>query len=231
MITFNNFKFILNIFKKYPNQIKYVPRWLTSVSRNNDYVLRQQLPWIVFSALDSLDTINLTEKKVFEYGSGGSTFYWLKKGATCVSIEHDKQWYYKMKPLLDVFSEVDYRLIQPNQLSSDTKTKNPADPNDYCSNSLEWSGYDFTEYVSQIDEFPDKYFDVINIDGRARPSCIRQSFNKLAVGGLMIVDNSDRQYYFEETLPYLKDFSRQEFLGLGPMITYVWKTDFFTRLS
>ena len=108
---------------------------------------------------------------------------------------------------------------------------NPANPDNYGSNSPEFKNYNFSDYVQQIDEFPDEYFDVVMVDGRARPSCIKRSLSKVRVGGFMIVDNTDRDYYLRETIDSLKNFSRQEFFGLVPVVTCISKTDFFTRLK
>ena len=229
MSFFDNTKFLISLLDKHPNQAQYIPRWLMSLSK--DYLLNKQLPWVTFYAIDFLNILDFKGKRVFEYGSGASTLYWLSKGATCVSIEHDKQWYDKMKSSISAIAEVDYRLIQPELRSPVEITINPANPDHYGSNSPEFKNYDFSHYVQQIDEFPDEYFDIIMIDGRARPSCIKRSLSKVRVGGFMIVDNTDRDYYLRETIDSLKNFSRQEFFGLVPVATCISQTDFFTRLK
>ena len=229
MSSFDNTKFLLSLLVKHPDQAKYIPRWLMSLSK--DYLLKKQLPWVTFYALDFLNTLDFKGKRVFEYGSGASTLYWLKKRASCVSIEHEKQWYDKMNSSFAAIAEVDYRLVEPELLSNGKTIKNPANPDHYSSSSPEFKNYEFSHYVQQIDEFPDEYFDIVMIDGRARPSCIKRSLSKIRVGGFMIVDNTDRDYYLQETIHYLKNFSRQEFFGLVPIATYISKTDIFTRLE
>jgi hypothetical protein len=229
MSSFDNTKFLLSLLVKHPDQAKYIPRWLMSLSE--DYLLNKQLPWVTFYALDFLNTLDFKEKRVFEYGSGASTLYWLSKGASCVSIEHEKQWYDKMNSSFAAIAEVDYRLVEPELLSHSKTVKNPGNPDHYSSNSPEFKNYDFSHYVQQIDEFPDEYFDIVMIDGRSRPSCIKRSLSKVRVGGFMIVDNTDRDYYLQETIYYLKNFSRQEFFGLVPIATCISKTDCFTRLE
>ncbi|HLI94422.1 MAG TPA: hypothetical protein VKU83_12450, partial [Puia sp.] len=78
-----------------------------------------------------------------------------------------------------------------------------------------------------IDVYPDSHFDVIIVDGRARPSCIKHALPKLKPGGWLLVDNSDRSYYlepfsfdktdwkvltFEGPAPFMKGFSRTTLL-------------------
>jgi hypothetical protein len=229
MSSFDNTNFLLSLLAKHPDQAKYIPRWLMSLSK--DYLLNKQLPWVTFYALDFLNTLDFKGKRVFEYGSGASTLYWLSKGASCVSIEHEKRWYDKMNSSFAAIAEVDYRLIEPELRSPGETTMNPANPDNYASNSPEFKNYAFSHYVQQIDEFPDEYFDVVMVDGRARPSCIKRSLSKVRVGGFIIVDNTDRDYYLRETIDSLKNFSRQEFFGLVPVVTCISKTDFFTRLK
>ena len=72
---------------------------------------------------------------------------------------------------------------------------------------------------------------MILVDGRARPAAIAHSIKKLAMQGILIVDNADRDYYFTQTMVLLKTFKHQSFAGLGPTVPVAWKTDIFTRIS
>jgi len=59
------------------------------------------LPWLNFAAIDFIKNFleNKKNLQVFEYGSGGSTLFFLKKGYSVVSIEHCKEWYNKSNDL------------------------------------------------------------------------------------------------------------------------------------
>lgn len=46
-----------------------------------------------------------------------------------------------------------------------------------------------------IKKFPDNYFDIVLVDGRSRPSCLFHSLNKVKKGGLLVLDNAEREYY------------------------------------
>jgi hypothetical protein len=215
------------------SQRKHLITWLRSFEP--DTLLDRRLPWIVFEAIDFLEDFLNRERqrgqtvRVFEYGSGGSTLFWLAHGAVVVSIEHDPQWYTRLRQRLDAASPVDYRLVLPEPGESDSHGEDIADPRCYASEDASFRGCTFRNYVSQIDSFPSGHFDVILIDGRARPSCIQHSADKVRPGGLLVLDNADRPYYTARTQPYLSRFTRREFLGPVPGLTDAGRTDIYVR--
>ncbi len=215
------------------SQRKHLITWLRSFEP--DALLDQRLPWIAFGATDFLEDFLNRERqhgrsiRVFEYGSGGSTLFWLAFGAAVVSIEHDPQWYARLRQRLDAASPVNYRLVLPEPDATDSHGADIADPGSYRSDDADFRGYTFRSYVSQIDSFPDGHFDVILIDGRARPSCIRHSVGKVRAGGLLVLDNADRSYYTARTQPYLDNFTRREFRGPVPGITFMGQTNIYVR--
>ena len=215
------------------SQRKHLLTWLRSFEP--DALLDQRLPWIVFGATDFLEDYLNRERlhgrplRGFEYGSGGSTLFWLAFGATVVSIEHDPQWYARLRQRLDAASPVDYRLVLPEPGEADSHGADIADPDSYRSEDASFRGYTFCNYVSQIDSFPGGHFDVILIDGRARPACIQHSVDKVRPGGLLVLDNADRSYYTARTQPCLGNFTRHEFRGPVPGITFMGQTDVYVR--
>jgi len=183
------------------------------LSLQKDSLIKQRLPWITFDAINYLEGIDLSDKRIFEYGSGGSTLFWLSRGAQCVSIEHDLDWFNKIKRVTSTYS-FDYRLILPEP---DTRSAtDPANPDDYSSDEFNYHKVNYKNYASQIDEFPSNYFDVVLIDGRSRPACIKHSAIKVKKHGLLILDNSDRDYYLSKTSQYLSSFTRMDFRGIVP---------------
>lgn len=180
-------------------------------------------PWISFSAVRYLKGIIRKDMRVFEYGSGGSTLFWISRVQELVSVEHDTSWYSIMKKQFDEHSvqNLKYLLVEPE---SDTRfgEKRFENPDDYISADPAYTGKNFEQYAKSIDAYPDNYFDVIVVDGRARTSCIKHSINKLKKGGYLIVDNAERKYYmnpfefpksawkvynFEGPVPYVREFS------------------------
>lgn len=99
-----------------------------------------------------------------------------KRGA-CVSIENDPKWYSVLRPkLLNHGDRIDYRFVQPEYNGYHGDISNP---DDYVSGSPDYQGYTFKKYVAQIDEFKPDYFDIVLVDGRARPSCIKHAVGKV----------------------------------------------------
>ena len=219
--------FSLKILKS-STQRKHVFRWLASLQE--DYLLRHRRPWLVFDAIDFLSSLELDGKHVFEYGSGGSTLFWLAKGARCVSIEHDRSWYTRLKALLPNTPRLDYRLSEPEADRSNPVTNRaPSDPESYATDDRMLRELNFRKYASQIDEFEDGFFDAILVDGRARPSCIKHSARKVKPGGILILDNADRPYYTERTQPYLRDFICTKYFGVTPCVLSITQTNVYTR--
>jgi len=111
--------------------------------------------------------------RVFEWGVGGSTIFFAQRAAELVSVEHDCKWAEDMQRLME---SIPYRawsifVVQPNGSCPKGKA-DPAAPRSYASFAEAYSGRSFREYASVIDGFPDEYFDIVFVDGRARPSCV-----------------------------------------------------------
>jgi hypothetical protein len=209
------------------SQRKHLLQWLHSL--RNNYLLDTPFPWMTFDAVHFVKDRLLPGARVFEYGSGGSTLFWLRTAALCVSIEHDPLWFNVVKKRVSTSALIDYRLVLPEP--AEATAGDAADPFCYQSNDREFQGYTFHTYASQIDSFPNNYFDLVLVDGRARPSCIMHSAPKIKMGGLLIVDNADREYYTQMTRCFIGDFSRFEFRGVGPVNPVFWRTDIYVKDS
>jgi hypothetical protein len=222
-----NIKFLGKIFLNL-DQIRFAAPWLRSLRKN--YLLEEPSPWITFSAIDFVKNWLQQRKdiRIFEYGSGGSTLFWGKYASLVVSIEHDQKWYTLMKRYLNSNSVYDYRFRPPEKINGDiTLQLERSDPNNYSTDDLELKNFTFQNYVTQIDCFPDCYFDIILIDGRSRPACIVHSLLKVKEGGLIIVDNADRTYYLHETKKYFSNFKEHVFVGATPCNTWFCQTNIF----
>jgi hypothetical protein len=107
--------------------------------------------------------------------------------------------------------------------------KDMSDQDNYRSGRKENKEWEFTEYVRRIDSYPDESFDVILIDGRSRPSCIKHAICKLKVGGAIILDNADRERYNLAKRKYLSGFKSIRFVGIGPYSPMAWETAVYLR--
>lgn len=213
-----------------PGQLKHAPKWVVS-HRQQNYLLNAPSPWMAFDAIGFIKAQITPGWRVFEYGSGGSTLFWLKYGANVVSIEHDKQWYAMLQQRLSAYPNVDYRLVPPEPGDiCEPHLGDIADPNCYRSGEPQFTNnLNFRRYATAIDEFPDEYFDMVVVDGRVRPSCIMHSAPKIKPGGLLVLDNPDRTYYLERTGPFLRDFTLHHFHGSTPQQRWYSHTSVYVK--
>lgn len=164
----------------------------------------QNLPWMNYNVINYLIKEGLIkDKRIFEYGSGSSTHFWLTMGAKeVISVEHDEEFYnIYSKGLVE---NCNYVLAKPEIFSEANK------PNYYDSDI--YKGYSFENYVNYINNYNDDYFDIIIIDGRARNACLANCINKLRSGGFIIFDNSNRERY-AYSIKSLSDWSSMYFFG------------------
>jgi len=157
---------------------------------------------------------------VFEYGSGGSTIFFSKRVKKMISMEHDRTWYQHVLDILkdNNISNCEYLISEP-QPSPDSQTG---------FTSKEYTNMSFEAYVKGIDAFPDKSFDLVFIDGRARPSCILHSLDKIRPGGFLMLDNSERIYY-KQGKELLTNWEQTDFWGHGPYGAYPWQTSVWRK--
>lgn len=145
---------------------------------------------------------------VFEYGSGASTLFWISKGCELVSIEHDRNFYEKLSGA--VGNKCKYLLVEPEP-NSEIAHKSHELPGNY--KSSDFPEHSFESYVKTIEIYPDDYFDIVVIDGRARPSCLMHAKAKVKRSGILVLDNSDRDYYLKNTAYLFEGWLKEEFRG------------------
>lgn len=207
-----------------PNR-RHLGPWLASLAPG--HLLRRGLPWLTFDAIAHLDRIDLRGRQVFEYGSGGSTRYWLRRGAAVVSVEHSPAWHARVRARLAPDAPVDYRLVPPEP--APPGPFDPADPDACRSGSPEAQGLTFRAYVGQIDAFPDGHFDLVLVDGRARPACLVHAAPKVRPGGVLLLDNSERDYYTARLADTLRAFDALHLPGPVPCVPVLSRTTVYRR--
>ena len=207
---------------------RYALQWL--LSQRKDYLLNKPSPWISFKALSWICGRMRPGMRIFEYGSGGSTLYWMSHEANLTSIEHDPEWYHIVNSLLPASKSVDYRLCLPRHREQEDVPADPADPKAYATSDENLSGYNFEKYACAIDAFPDDSFDIVFVDGRSRPSCIFHGCRKVKVGGMLILDNSEREYYTTNVRELLSSFQRLDIHGVIPCNPQHSTTSIYRRM-
>jgi hypothetical protein len=211
-----------------PSQRRHILRW--AVSLWPDALMRRPEPWLVFDAIDYLGQLDMRGWRVFEYGSGGSTLYWLRRGALVTSVEHDAAWYERVRLRIPPGAGLDYRLVPPEPPTPALPDPNPADPTHYISIHYPEDGRSYRRYAAEIDSFPDGSLDLVLVDGRARPSCLAHAAPKVRPGGLLILDNSDRAYYTSLNAAALANYRPIVFAGAIPLVPSFSQTTVYVRL-
>lgn len=208
------FKLLKNVNYSY---IKYFTKWIHSMKSNS---VKDESPWITFESKYFLDTFLDKNKKVFEWGSGGSTIYFSNRVNKIVLVEHNKEWFEKVASVIKdkEINNIEYLLVEP-------KEKPELNVNGCFSSDVNYSGKDFSEYCDAISSYPDNYFDLIVVDGRVRNCCINKAIKKLSSNGLILLDNSDVKEY-ASSLKLLKEagFKSKKYFGPGPYVKYFWET-------
>lgn len=207
--------------------LRWYPRWLRLVHADAQR-LSECVAWMPFPAWAFVDSVLRPHFTVFEYGSGGSTLLYSKRVSKLVSVEHDAQWFAYVRDALvkDSITNCEYLFIPPEP-GNESQTR-PDDPRSYSSSSRHYQGFDFSRYASSIDRFPDEFFDLVVVDGRARPSCVRHACSKVRLGGYLLLDDSQRNHY-RSAISMLSNWERHRFLGPGPYAPYFWETTIWRR--
>jgi predicted O-methyltransferase YrrM len=125
--------------------------------------MRPERPWISYRAADEINSRVRSAWRVAEFGSGMSTIWFARRVGFLLSIEADPRWYELVSARLN------------RQRLTNVK---------YELRSL--------ERYADLSDFPDKYFDFVLVDGEERSRCIRSAVPKIRDGGLLYLDNTDK---------------------------------------
>lgn len=178
----------------------------------------ERTAWITFPAIDVLNRVLKRTDRVFEYGGGGSTLFWLDRVAEVVTVEHDPQWFAALEQRMKQEGGGRWTGIHvPATPGTLVPVPDPVDPAHYASADAASQGLHFKDYVQAIDRYPDAHFDVLMIDGRARTSCLAYATRKLRPGGLLVLDNAERSYYTARNAAVLQGFE-VVLTGMAPVI-------------
>ena len=170
--------------------------------------IKQKLPWISWPAIDYLKETIKPGMRVFEWGAGGSTIYFAKKGCFVTSIESNESWYNL------VLSELKQSNLNAEIRLINAESRNPKLVKEYIS-SVEFGGP----------------WDVILVDGLeeewiGRMDCVRNILEKSIFPKIIILDDAWRNNY--SIIPTLfPGYKRRIFRGVGPARPGVTQTDVY----
>ncbi len=132
------------------------------------------LPWLTDGAMDFLDShifyIKASLKhnpRVFEFGAGNSTLYFLSRGCLVTSVEHDEEWSRKIGDVASCFGYIDRLTLRHAQ----------------------------RPYYREFSVTTNNY-DLVLVDGRDRVQCLGQVIEQLehlprSRQPLLILDNTE----------------------------------------
>ena len=134
-------------------------------------VLPPYTPLVNAGAVAFFEQIVRPDFVVCEFGSGKSTIWFARHCASVVSVENDPRWFEAVGAKLRELDLCAERyLMEHNQADKKMMHKS-------------------REYVSIIDHYPDDHFDLVFVDGAARPWCIRDARAKVKPGGWLVADD------------------------------------------
>lgn len=202
-----------------PLSVQFLGPWFWSLLPGHS-PLEDALPWMTFRAIRWLEAYLRPDMTAFEYGSGGSTMFLGRRVRRLVTIENDLRWHAVVAAALRRagIRTCDLRLVPAEPRSSAVDAFGPTGYE-----APEREGSTFESYVRTIDEFPDQTFDLVSVDGYARPACVARAVPKVRHGGYLLLDNSDWAMY-REAIATLAEFPRMDFPGVGPFQPTSWRT-------
>jgi hypothetical protein len=189
-----------------------VRHWLYSLDRVHDSlaIAQMDVPWWSYASIDAVQAwldSRAAPVRVYEYGSGASTFWLARRAAEVHSVEHHREFGELMARELAGLDNVTLRLVEPT----------PSDHPEIGSAKEGYGGRDFSAYVRSIDRVSGD-FDLVVVDGRAREACLDAALGRLAPGGLVVFDNSRRRRYRRAIASHR--VVEERYLGLTPTLSY-----------
>ena len=158
------------------------------------------IPWVTYSFIDFIKERIKKHHTIFEFGSGNSTFFYAKYAGLVVSVEHDKEWYDK--------------IVKDKPENSEMIFCELIRGGDYCRMPVKL----------------EEKFDVIIVDGRDRVNCCKQAVDALTPEGVVVLDDSEREFYREGVDFLLKHgFKQLAFTGISPGLFYRKATSVFYK--
>lgn len=137
--------------------------YLTGVARLA-FGIRPEVPWISYDARRRIASRLNSESRVLEFGSGMSTLWLARHAGLVCSVESHQPWHEKVTALL-----AEHSIDNVRYHFAATRT-------DYIA-PAGVAGFDY---------------DLILVDGDYRSDCIRANAGLLREGGILYLDNSDK---------------------------------------
>lgn len=192
---------VIKLLVKNENSYLHASGWIKSVKEQRPLSPDgNELPWMNYPIIAFLQERLSKELTIFEFGSGYSTLFFAKRAKSVMSVEYDDTWFQLINKNLPENAQIIFK-----QKDID---------GEYC----------------RVIQSTGKQFDVVVVDGRDRVNCIKQSIDALSDRGVILLDDSQREYYSDGINHAIeKGFSPLSFEGLKPTDTGVDKATILYR--
>jgi precorrin-6B methylase 2 len=175
--------------------------WSTSRRERQSRSFGRSVPWWSYSCTHFLEQVVPVDAAVLEFGAGASTAWWLERGNRVMALESSPEWIESVR--------------------------------ESCANHvdrLELNVVDFDEPEAIAAQVSGP-FHVIVIDNEGpRTPLVPIAIELLTDGGLIILDNADRDEYAQAVGDLeAAGFRRLDFFGLVPINAYASVTALFTK--
>lgn len=165
----------------------------------------QGLPWIAWPCIDFMSDYVQSTHRIFEWGGGGSTLFFLKKGCRVTTVESSAEWVREL--------EQQIQTLGPEARSRwDLRFVAIADNNDPA----------VPEYIGQVEDGAP--WDLVMVDGWSRLKCLLAGMHHVKSGGVLVLDNAN-QRQFDSVPGVMERWERHKFRGLGVARSWVTQTD------
>lgn len=179
-----------------PSYLQYLPLWQRTPAD-------VELPWISFGALRFLEKSLRPHHTVFEFGSGGSSFFFARRAAQVFSVESDPAWHARVTQLAQARGIKNLRCeLHPIRLDQ---------PDSYPEQSyftaLQPQGYDVILVDAYLDFENARYGRTRQIAFARALECVRKP------GGMIVVDDF---WMLRELTAQAPQARLREFVSTGP---------------
>lgn len=161
-------------------------------------------PWITRQAVNFLDKFLTKDMVAVEFGSGSSTRWIADRVKFLISIENDKQWYNEVNEDIKELTNIEYKLVEYDENNVESKIK----------------AADAIHNLTNID--------FLLIDGRLRVRTILTNFNKVKIGGVLMLDNAERFYnasgipWYGPAISHMRSINWDETYSSNGIIQTLW---------
>lgn len=179
-----------------------LPGWLSHLPAWGRRPADLELPWWSYGAIRHLERYLRAEHRVFEYGSGGSSFFVARRAASVLSVENDPAWHQLVAGLAKQRGVANL-VCELHPLADDELATFQA--SSFCRRIVS-DRWDVVVIDCHCGFQADRY-------GVIRPAAFAAALPQVKTGGLVIVDDS---WMYPELLASREGWEVRDYVGTGP---------------